>query len=304
MRKTTFYLLLMLITIIVGTYFYMTCCSACRLPAKVAPTKEKVIAPVTTTPKATAYPFAVNSGSFAININDNYNFDASASTILMPLSEKVTGALDSLKSFLNANPNKSIAIVGYYTADETNDTAYPNLGVARANAIKNHFVANGIPSVQINTIGKLNNEMIAKDNIYLGPVAYSITEKTDTEADELTTLYNKIKANPLVLYFDNAKTSIRLNAEQRQKIADISRYLDKVPTAQVNIVGHADNTGNKAINYRLGQERADFAKNFFVKNGIAASRINTASKGQTQPIASNATEAGRNKNRRTVVTLN
>ena len=75
-----------------------------------------------------------------------------------------------------------------------------------------------------------------------------------------------------------------------------------VPIA--NIVGHTDNTGQRETNMRLGQERADFAKAYLMRNGIPENRINATSKGSDEPIASNATEEGKAKNRRTVITLN
>jgi len=69
-------------------------------------------------------------------------------------------------------------------------------------------------------------------------------------------------------------------------------------------VGHTDNTGVASTNMRLGLNRANFAKTYLMQNGISEAKINTASKGQTSPIESNATKEGRAKNRRTVVTLN
>ena len=69
-------------------------------------------------------------------------------------------------------------------------------------------------------------------------------------------------------------------------------------TTLVDIVGHTDNTGSDAINYPLSQRRADSTKNYLVAKGVSSSRITTAGKGSTQPIASNATEAGRAENRR------
>ena len=69
-------------------------------------------------------------------------------------------------------------------------------------------------------------------------------------------------------------------------------------TTLVDIVGHTDNTGSDAINYPLSQRRADSTKNYLVAKGVSSGRITTAGKGSTQPIASNATEAGRAENRR------
>lgn len=292
----------MLITILAGTYFYITCCSSCGTAVKEEPVKEAVVAPVT--PKATSYPFAFSEGDYAYNENDNYNFSTSSSSILTPISQKVTDGITSLKGYLTKNSGKVVNVTGYYKSDETNDTAFPNLGLARANAVKNHMVENGIASNQINTMGKLMDGMIAKDGTFLGPIEYVLGGEAENAGDELQALYDKITADPLVLYFETNQAAINLSAEQRQKVADISRYLDKVPGATCSVVGHTDNVGPSAPNTRLGQGRADFAKNYLTKNGIAASKTNATSKGESQPIESNTDEAGRSKNRRTVVTLN
>lgn len=291
----------MLITILAGTYFYITCCSECGASVEQEPPKE-VAAPIV--PKATSFPFAFSDGDYAFNSNDNYNFNASSSTILMPLAASMEEGIASLKGFLETNAGKVINITGYYKSDENNDSAFPNLGLARANAVKNHLVSNGISSSRINTIGELIENMVAKENVYLGPVSYSLDGESENAADEMKALFDKINANPLTLYFNTAEASINLNAEQRQKVADISRYLDKIEGATVNVVGHTDNTGVASTNMRLGLNRANFAKTYLMQNGISEAKINTASKGQTSPIESNATKEGRAKNRRTVVTLN
>lgn len=301
MTRTTKYLLLMLLTILIGTYFYITCCSECGATETDEPPKE-LVAPIA--PEATSYPFAFSDGNYAYSENNNYNFKISSSSILMPLAASMEAGIESLKTFLSENAGKVINITGYYKSDETNDSAFPNLGLARANAVKNHLVSKGISSASINTMGELMDEMVPKDGIYLGPVTYSLSGESDTAGDELKALYESIKADPLVLYFDTAEASINLTEEQRQKVADISRYLDKVDGAAVNVVGHTDNTGVAATNMRLGQNRADFAKAYLIRNGILESKINASSQGQTAPVASNATEEGRSKNRRTIVTLN
>ncbi len=302
MTKTTTNLLGIIITILAGIYFYCTCCSKCGKTVEEEPVKEEAVIPAK--PAATSYPFAFNDGDYAVNENDNYNFNASTAAILTPLSTKVESGVASLKSFLGENASKVINVTGYYKSDETNDSAFPNLGLARANAVKNHLVANGISSTQINTFGSLKDEMVAKDNVYLGPVSYSLDTKAENADDELKALYEKIKANPLVLHFNTAQASINLNAEQRQKVADISRYLDKVDGATASVVGHTDNTGNRNTNIVLGQERADFGKAYLIRNGISGDKIQTSSKGPDSPVATNATEEGRAENRRTVITLN
>jgi len=280
----------------------ITCCSSCGASTEEEPMKEEIVAPVT--PEATSYPFAFSDGDYTYNENDNYNFNVSSASILMPLSQKVTDGVASLKTFLAENAGKVINLTGFYKSDETNDSAFPNLGLARANAVKNHLVENGISSTQINTMGKLMDDMVPKDEMYLGPISYALGDAAADAEDAMKALRDKINANPLVLYFKTNQASINLSTEQRQKVADISRYLDKVEGASCNVVGHTDNVGNRGLNIGLGQERADFAKSYLAQNGIPASKINTSSKGPDSPVENNATEEGRSKNRRTEVTLN
>jgi len=297
MTKTTS-LLGILLTIIAGIFLYMKLCSSCGVAATAVdePVKEAVVVPEA--PVKTSYPFAFNDGDYDCNVDENFNFNISSSAILTPLAESVTNCIGTLKTFLDGNDQKVINVTGYYKSDEANNTAFPNLGIARANAVKNHLVSTGISSSRINTSGKVPN-----GTVFEGPVEYNLGERAADADDLLQALFDRINADPLVLHFNTAEASINLSAEQRQKVADISRYLDKVAGATTDVVGHTDNEGSNITNMRLGQGRADFAKDYLIRNGIAASKINTSSKGESQPIASNATDAGKAENRRTVVTL-
>jgi OOP family OmpA-OmpF porin len=301
MTKKTIYLLGVIITILLGTYFFMTCCSCCGETTEI--TETKVIEE--TLPEATTHPFKFSDGSFSYDANDNFNFNRSSSSILMPLSTQVTKGIDGIKSYLGENAGKVFDITGFYRSDEANKSAFPNLGVARANAIKNYLVDKGIPSSSLNILGALREDMInTSENVFLGPVSYAISNEHEDLEDEMKALYDKIKADPLVLNFNTGQASINLTSEERQKIAAISKYLDKVASASCSVIGHTDSQGNRITNIGLGQERADFAKQYLIDNGIMASKIIATSKGPDTPISTNDTEEGRSQNRRTVITLN
>ncbi len=72
---------------------------------------------------------------------------------------------------------------------------------------------------------------------------------------------------------------------------------------RVRITGHTDNTGSAEKNVGLGLARAEAVKQFLVKAGVSASQVATDSKGDAQPVASNATEEGRYQNRRVEVRI-
>ncbi len=297
------YLLGIVFTILLGTYFYLSCCSSCGTSVLAeTPVQEKIETEVV--PKVTSYPFTFSNGDYSYNNHDNINFDLSDYSILKPISPKVDAGIFSLKKHLDTNKDKIIAITGFYKNDEENGSAFPNLGLARANSVKNYFVSKGMSSAKINILGELHDEMIPENLVLLGPLKYDIGDKAENTDAEMNALATKINDNPLVLYFNTGEAYITLTQEQRQKIADISKYLDKVDDASCSIVGHSDNTGNRQSNIILGKERAIFAKGYLIKNGIKESDIKTSSKGPNDPIAPNTTKEGRAKNRRTVVTLN
>jgi outer membrane protein OmpA-like peptidoglycan-associated protein len=74
--------------------------------------------------------------------------------------------------------------------------------------------------------------------------------------------------------------------------------LTKYPSMRIMIQGHTDNTGDSLFNYRLSLARATAVRSWLVDNGITGARIETLGYGDTRPISSNATDAGREANRR------
>ena len=70
------------------------------------------------------------------------------------------------------------------------------------------------------------------------------------------------------------------------------------PSLAIRIEGNTDSTGPDAVNDPLSAERAQMVKSELVKAGIDASRVTTRELGEDKPVASNATEEGREKNRR------
>ncbi len=83
------------------------------------------------------------------------------------------------------------------------------------------------------------------------------------------------------------------------EIGELASVLKKYPDLKIVIEGHTDNVGKPAYNEKLSQRRAEAVMSYLVKeSGIASDRLSARGYGQTRPVASNATKAGRQKNRR------
>jgi outer membrane protein OmpA-like peptidoglycan-associated protein len=78
----------------------------------------------------------------------------------------------------------------------------------------------------------------------------------------------------------------------------LAEYMIAHPTKTIVLSGHTDNSGSAELNMELSQRRADFIRDVLVSKGIAAERITAIGYGQSQPIVSNNTREGRQRNRR------
>lgn len=312
MSKKTGYLLGILLTIIIGMLLmWFFCCGSgatSEITDKSDQNSQVVVATQAPAPTLMGFSIKDPNGDFSISEKSNIDFNTSDFSIIQPVSGAVNNGIGKLQAYLNADGNdgKFVDITGYYDTDEDNTSAFPNLGLARANATKNYFVSKGIPSSQMNTYGELRDALVPDGNIYRGPLSYKIGtyDSVNGDAEEMAALKAKINGDPLVLNFQTGQASITLTPQQRQKVADISRYLDHVSGSSASVVGHTDNTGNPEMHVPLGLKRADFAKGYLTRNGISVAQIKTSSRGDKDPAADNATEEGRAKNRRSVVTLN
>ena len=92
-----------------------------------------------------------------------------------------------------------------------------------------------------------------------------------------------------------------LNARGQSAVAELATFLKNNPDRNVTVIGHTDSTGSVKLNNKLSRERAESVKTALVGNGIASDRIAATGRGESEPIASNGTAQGRQKNRRVVV---
>ena len=97
--------------------------------------------------------------------------------------------------------------------------------------------------------------------------------------------------------------SANLNAGAFDEISRVSRVLNQYPDTSIQVAGHTDSTGSEQTNKTLSENRADNVKNALVGQGVHPNRISTLGFGETAPIADNGTEAGRQLNRRVVITI-
>jgi len=96
--------------------------------------------------------------------------------------------------------------------------------------------------------------------------------------------------------FDTGSSTLRPAA--REKLAKISGIVLAHPGLSLQIEGHTDSVGSDQMNQQLSERRADSVRDFLIAQGVAGSSVTAKGFGKTQPVASNDTAEGRQKNRR------
>ena len=111
----------------------------------------------------------------------------------------------------------------------------------------------------------------------------------------------------VVLSDDKAHFPINGHDLSKEAEQQLDEFVEKLKGDDKNVYleiqGHTDSTGSPAYNMRLGQDRAEAVRLYLNQKGIALNRMSTISYGETVPVDSNKTKAGRSKNRRVVIVV-
>ncbi len=265
-------------------------CDACNggLIKKAAPAAAAAAAPVAK-PATTAFSIA-DRNAFSTKSIEHFTFPKASDAPTIPA--KARASFQALATYLKNNPNRQAILTGLYQKGEKNNTSFENLGLARAEAIKKKMIVWGAPAATLFCKGKQQGGLDFKNNLLHNGVKFAFRNTP-----------NERLLKPLNVYFQSGSNTIVENDDLRNYFKELKAYTAQNPNAKVTITGHTDNQGDAAKNMQLGQERANFIRDYLTGKGYKRSMFLTGSKGITAPIADNNTPEGRAKNRRVEIRL-
>ncbi|MVM30546.1 OmpA family protein [Spirosoma sp. HMF4905] len=282
----------------------------------------------TTPPGADGFTIA-DGNLFRLDLPGNFSFAKSGANANM---NSLGGSLESMITYLKANPGRTLEITGYYSPTETNTTSLSNLGLARAEGIKQYLVQQGIPAGSLSTKSEERNlSFIAKGDSLLGGLYFAfagaekpeekpakepaekpveaatgkpikitepITEKALAEAEKFTSVFK-----PIDLYFQLGEANYIKTDQTKKFFEEAIKYLATHKDKKLLLTGHTDNSGPDDVNMGLSRDRANDVKLKLRKAGIDADQIQVKAKGESEPKADNSTMSGRKANRRVTVVV-
>lgn len=169
-----------------------------------------------------------------------------------------------------------------------------SLSVSEANSIASSSQlvdttkSNLVPSIEVAT---------GTDNNSSGNNQSDVSKINTSEKSERSSILN----NKVTATFEVGSASLS-NVDQ-SFVNEVIIFLQNNPKSSVNINGYASSEGELNVNQRLSQSRADALKRYLVSKGITKTKIVAIGKGTENPITTNDTEEGRQKNRRVEISL-
>jgi len=101
--------------------------------------------------------------------------------------------------------------------------------------------------------------------------------------------------------FDTDSTLIK--PAFRDTLDRVAQSMVQYPDSLIDVYGHTDSTGSDSYNQTLSENRARAVADYLASRGVNAARIRSQGRGESQPVASNATEEGRSANRRVEIKI-
>lgn len=217
--------------------------------------------------------------------------------------------LDSVAVWLTQNPAAGLTLTGSYRVSEEGSTSgfFENLGLARAAAIRQSLVDRGLGEDRIGL-----DFLALTDDELRRPVSFGLTQAAPsvvgndgkaTAPAPAANAFTFTNMNFSGANFDRNSDVFRPNPTFEVYADSLKTYFNLHPDKSLTITGHTDALSSDAYNLDLGRRRAQAVERYLKQRGVKT-RINIASAGESEPIATNDTEEGRAKNRRVNLSIN
>lgn len=213
-------------------------------------------------------------------------------------------------TFSQQEPTEDIAAVTFHVTD------YDSIPEEKAKlvitGIDTNIVVNGVTDIDGNFAALLPEGFKYKISVFKFGEDFNFERPLDIPKIVGAIKFSKVLKIKLVteyirvyklenVYFEFDKATLTKKSFSALQI--LLKELQQKPAMKIEIAGHTDNKGSLEYNIRLSQQRSDAVVDWLIEKGIDGNRLLPKGYGETQPVASNETEDGCAKNRRTEVRI-
>lgn len=246
---------------------------------------------------------AINNAQIAVSRKQNADYVNGVSHIALREAQTAQAAFDRAMARAAADSLRQARLARLLTLSESQRQALAQaqqLSAAEIAALRerNLMVSQQADSLsrQADSLRAANAEANRRLNEALGQLRTLVVEITN-----LRETSRGIVISLSDILFDVDKATLKPGAAQN--IARISTVLRQYPDKQIAVEGHTDSDGSDAYNQSLSERRAAAVREALVAGGVSPASITSRGFGESQPVTSNATAAGKQQNRRVEVVV-
>lgn len=216
------------------------------------------------------------------------------------LKDEGKAAIEAYRSKLGPEFTDAFMVVIVGHTDNTGDFDHNlQLSYNRAVSVADYLIATGTDASKIRTIGRGPEEPIASNDTREGRMQ---NRRVDVAViAELRALDRVVFPSAIVFERDSADLDEQGKEFLKKNIATARELMQRATF--IEVVGHTDDKWETDYNLELSKKRAASVRDFLVSQGVDASKMVTTGMGESMPIASNTTKAGRAQNRRVEILI-
>ncbi len=231
--------------------------------------------------KVTNSGFRFISDDITLKSEKGFDFPVNSAESMQPYSQDLDESMLKAVNYLKDNANKQLNIIGRYQAEEKNETAFADLGLARAESIKAQFVKLGVNPEQIKVVSKAYPEAVAnQDKQYLGMIDFDVITK-----EEIKVATNKgfsamgdgfeLKGqNGFNFAIHSDKVIKPYPTDLEENLAKVVSFLKENPANQITVVGrYQADEENKTLFPNLGLARSQKIKDQLINLGVNSQQL-------------------------------
>lgn len=246
---------------------------------------------------------------FKVTRDNNLPFKYSTASLLLEIPLEMKEALMEIATYLKEQQDRRLIITGHNHPDERNETAFANLGMARANYLRTLLTKFGVKAEQIDVQGISSEKIgIQESKLYPKFLPDPMNYKFETlTAQAKKVFYQNVKRIEADLKemqvfrfknFEKENNKIIIDGKLKAYMNDLILYLSSNQKAKVYCVGHSNKLASKEASALKGKERAQYVCEFLLKHGISKERVEVTTAGDSHPLGEEGTQYGQQINRR------
>ncbi len=212
--------------------------------------------------------FSIAHNEFSVTSAEVFYFNPSESFPSIPESNQPV--FQSLAIYLAKNQSVTLTLTGTYNREEQNLSEFQNLGLARAEALKNILVEKGAPKENILTKSLAANNFFQSHGKMIGGVYFLFAEKTAaTTPTEPSVAENSAFRH--VFFYDINEYGLK--KKNLPYLDSLRNYLRSEPSKKVVITGYSEQDEEESTSLKLAEMRAKAVRRYLVDNGVRRKQI-------------------------------